>query len=134
MKQKFVLDFATWRCGDSPNKDSNTSHGTWPTYLRNGEGFMCCLGQASCQFNPEVKIEDITRIATPQSIGKPIPFLTEVIETRGLKVTKDTDLANKCIKVNDNYETTIPQKIKLLTELFADAGVEMTVINYPDHV
>lgn len=120
----FVLDYSTWRCGNS----SIHQLGEGPTRMKNQLGFMCCLGQASSQFSKDVTEQSLLNSSTPGGvwidIRKDIPLLS-------IHNGVNSELSNKAMTINDEESTTPDEKIELLTALFAEQGVEMTVINKP---
>jgi hypothetical protein len=131
--KKFVLDYSKWRSGG----DSETKVGDGKTCLLNKDGYMCCLGQWALQE------------------GAPTTILLGAGEPNDLKVDDDefgdengkrlffddpqiTPLAssqfcNKAIDINDDTDTPPMWKVDSLKKLCSEYGVELEVINIPDH-
>jgi hypothetical protein len=45
------------------------------------------------------------------------------------KIGKNTDLSNKAIAINDDEDTTVKEKIRLLRALFKTKGITLRFIN-----
>lgn len=138
--EKLILDYSTWRCGD---KGDHTL-GDGDTALRNDQGFMCCLGQWSIQCGANV--DELIGRGEPSEIETPIhlfvieqthtdydfdPVTGEEVLTAIPDGKTNTVLAIEAMSINDNSTTTPEEKIIALTELLANAGVVLEVINKP---
>lgn len=122
MKNKtLTIDCAKWRCGDDSFYIKNKL-GAGDTRLLNSSGHMCCLGQMSLQLNKKLKSEDLLDKAVPDSCRMYIPFLT----TSSLK---DTVLSGEAILINDDEDTTVKEKIRLLRALFKKKNITLRFIN-----
>lgn len=119
-----TLNYATWRSGGA----GYNSTGTGPTFLKNGDGFMCCLGGFSLQLNKDLKSDDISYLNTPACTKKEIPFMTK----RGVaEILTNSDLSEKAMVINDNESSTTEERIELLKKLFKEYGFIIRVINKP---
>lgn len=125
-KQTLILDYSTWRCG-GPQGDNVLGKGD--TFLRNKEGFMCCLGQFSLQVKPELTVDKISEIGEPFSLREEIPGLGWYDDD--IDEWANTQLSDDAMAINDSTQTTPEHKIELLKDLFATEGYEITVINKP---
>lgn len=121
--KKLTLDVEKWRCG----VNGKNKLGEGETLLINDKGFMCCLGQFALQLGePKVDIEGWgTPVKAAKDAEKLIPFLTE--ENEGEFI--NSDFSTKAMVINDGYKTTPQEKIKLLTDLCAENGIQLEVIN-----
>lgn len=138
--EKLILDYSKWRCGeDGPNK-----LGTGVTALLNDDGCMCCLGLWSLQLGASEA--DLLNKGEPNELDTLIPVFAEEQIYKGKDfdpVTGDsipyefsdgkrtTELAMDAILINDETETTPEEKIVQLTELLANHGIALEVINKP---
>jgi hypothetical protein len=118
MKNKYTIDVDKWRCGGS----GANKLGEGLTMLRNPEGYCCCLGFITIQegFNPIGAIG-------PSELGKVIPRLVE-------KALLNTRLANDAIQINDDFDTTMKEKVRALRSLFASHGVKLHFKNLKKHL
>ncbi len=110
---EFVLEKSKWRCGqDGPNK-----LGEGLTFLLNDKGYMCCLGQFSLQINPEAHLYE-----------KCLPNSDMFVEPNDL-IDEDTfsDLSVDLVKINDNIDTTVDEKIDSIRGILEKAGHTLTV-------
>ena len=121
-----VLNESIWRCGDD-SKDPSKSRGTGYTKLLNEEGYMCCLGQFSLQLSPELKRADLLHRHFPQNLEIAVEDLT----AKAYGELKDTELSKKAVAINDNSHSTISEKVKELTELFAKYEYKIIFISMP---
>lgn len=120
---KLVLDYSKWRCG----RDSINQLGIGQTYLKNSDGFMCCLGQWCEQAGvPEVQL---IRITTPAYLKHFVPLFNR-IDNEFNEI--NTELSIKAMKINDTTDTTPEYKIQALKELLLENGIELEVINKPE--
>lgn len=111
-----VIDRSRWRTGGNWNKDLPTENltGKGATFLRNEQGFQCCLG-----FVCEAEGVAIAgNKAYPCSLHVDVPNLTEPYNIHGI-LFKDSELTGKAVKINDDPNTTVAQKEAALKELFA---------------
>lgn len=126
--EKLILDYSTWRCGE----DGEHSLGEGLTQLCNDDGFMCCLGQWSIQQGASK--EEMIGKGEPNEINTLIPLFAEKIKYNSEAwedEIKTTELAYDAIGINDDEKTTPEQKIDLLTQLLANQGIALEVINKP---
>jgi hypothetical protein len=68
-----ILDYSKWRSGGC---DKNKV-GRGETFLRNSQGYMCCLGQFACQLDDKITKRDILNQAMPDILNIKIPALTK---------------------------------------------------------
>lgn len=122
--QKITIDYSKWRCGSSGEHQLGEGY----TALCNLHGFMCCLGQASLQLNPILKIEHIIGLTSPSMLIVEVPFLSAPRE--GLMI--DTDLSDQAMRINDSQKTSPQKKMEQLTELFKSHNLELEFINTPN--
>ena len=130
-----TLDMSKWVCGvdarDREECNPQTSLGKGGTYLLNGDGYMCCLGQFSRQagvFKRELKDEsepgEFSRLVVP--LNKPDdPEENDCIFS-------NTSLSDSAIRINDDDETTVPKKVELLRRLFNKKDFRIDVENVPE--
>lgn len=124
MKRKFeqqtcVIDRSIWRCGAG----LENVHGVGPTQLLNSDGYMCCLGQFSCQLG--VPKEDLLYQYSPRDlrIEWDIPFL--LTKTK-FDNERNSILAHDAIGINDNPDFTSAQRERALKKLFVNHGIKLT--------
>lgn len=135
--KKLILDYSKWRCGKDSEYyiDDATKRalGKGSTLLLNNSGFMCCLGQFSLQLNNSLTEQDILSKATPSDLNKEIPILSVFCAFASSPIPSyfNSELSQKAIRINDDIDTTIDQKITELKELFATVGYEIEVVNQP---
>lgn len=135
--RKFVIDRATWRCGDK----GKYQHGRLPTLLLGSDGMMCCLGHCAIQLGATP--EDIDDVGEPSDIpfGKLSAFSKATPELNSdciiaVATTSDLDnesgeyltseLGNEAITINDDMNITREERESKLTALFARHGHELT--------
>ena len=110
--EKLIIDRSKWRTGSG----GKFSTGTGDTALRNGQGFMCCLGFEALRLKFDE--HDIIDVGEPCDIpGNP--------EFHNNRFVSDA------IGINDNTATTLEEKEKKLVPLFATEGIELQFINEP---
>lgn len=121
----YTLDVSNWRCGDF----GLHALGKGPTKMLNSEGFMCCLGQFSCQSldNPAVLQGEGTPSAVARQIG-------ELYNSHFVKPDNDyeylsTDLARNLWKVNDDKLTSPAKKVEQIRTLLAQEGHDLVVVD-----
>lgn len=124
-----TIDYSTWRCGGY-SESSENKHGKGLTCLRNGQGFMCCLGQASLQMHPNIKEDDILNTTVPNYCAAiPLgPLIKELDSGRRI----NSDLTRSAMQINDNERTTVKEKIRLLTQIFLQHKFKLKFINVPN--
>lgn len=125
----FILDYSKWICGNPDlNNNLENCNGNGTTSLENEKGYMCCLGQFCKQLKPDL---DILGYSTPEEINEVIPYLSYLsLDNNDFKnYIYDTDFSSKAIYINDNQETSVEEKIKLLTKLCLEYNHTLTVIN-----
>ena len=120
-----ILDYSKWRSGlDATKRSCKTGRG--PTYLRNEQGYMCCLGQFSLQLAPKLTKKDLTRVSMPSELAIPIPLFLHRSEEN-----TNNSLATEAATINDDMSITVEDKIVSLKKLFLAAGFKIRVINRP---
>lgn len=112
------LDVSKWRCGGTGTNGTNRL-GEGVTLMLNNEGFMCCLGQFYLQLGYDEF--DIRHKSTPDSVGRTHLFTSEL--------GYDNNLAGVLIRINDDPDTTVETKIRLITEQLTEHGVKLNVID-----
>lgn len=123
MNNILILDYDQWKCGGH----SQNSLGSGLTKLLNSEGYMCCLGQFSLQF--EVTEKEILHRTNPCDINKYIPLLNEKINR-----SENTEFSEKAVAINDTFKTTPLEKIEQLTSLCHRYDYELVVLNMPEKI
>jgi hypothetical protein len=117
-----IIDASIWRCGLDGYYGNNNKLGEGATLLLNHDGFMCCLGQITCQLRPDIPKEAL--------LGQPYPSRLmfgdiPLLKKKGV----NTQLSDDAVKINDNSKTTINEKIFELKSLFKEHGYRIKVIN-----
>lgn len=108
----FIIDRSKWRCGgDHVHKNQK---GIGATYLLNKEGFMCCLGQVAKQEG--FSQEDILNKHEPKNLN-PIKDSITINKDGG-----NSDLANKAININDDFDMSLPERESRLKKIFNSYG------------
>jgi hypothetical protein len=122
--KELILDKSKWICGSplSQTVKEGNWNGDGVTELYNKLGFMCCLGQFSKQLNKEITDLFLLGKGNPAELGMHLPPLTDDIGHPSL-------LTARAININDNIDTTVKEKIKLLKALFKEHGYTIKVIN-----
>lgn len=118
-KKEIVIDRAKWRTGD----DGPFATGKGDTMLCNGSKFKCCLGFITIA--NRVTCGDAS---LPAGTEKFIKGLTEDSEGSDYRNTK---LSSTAAALNDNPDTTLKEKEKLLKELFKDSPYKLKFIGKP---
>lgn len=122
MKNKtLTIDCAKWRCGSISDISENRL-GFGDTEMLNREGYMCCLGQLSLQLNKKLGNCSILKRYSPEDCGARIPILTD-------KNIRDTNLTFEAVTINDDEDTTVKEKIRLLRALFKKKNITLRFIN-----
>lgn len=120
---KLYLDLKKWVCGGGKTKFGNGS-----SQLLNNENYMCCLGQFSCQLEPKVELLDI---GSPESVefeNKDNFLLTKDEEDDWVNYY-DSVLSSDCIDINDDSQTSVTEKIKLLKKRLKKNNIELQIKN-----
>lgn len=121
---QFTIDMSKWRCGfDSDHKKNRIGRGD--TLLLNECGYMCCLGQLSLQLG-KTKGE-IMGMRSPDALDES----TKHLSRKRLGLVLCTKLSGHAIVINDDEETTVNQKMKLLRALFKKHGHTVRFTNDP---
>lgn len=117
---KFVVKREKWRCGGNGSDENKVGKGS--TYLRNEQGFMCCLGHCALQLG--VKSKEMIGVDMPDGVGlkgdnpvKVIPVLTKKSKTSSFPT--DTTLSTKAATINDDEKLTTKQRERKLKGLFS---------------
>jgi len=136
LPKKLVLDVSIWRCGQHPVCDElipdhniSTCVGDGSTQLLNKEGYMCCLGQFA--YGAGVPKEQLLNHSYPEYLGK--EFLVKGLVSP-FRFRKDGDpiatrFNTEASTINDDTETTVKRKSKLLQTLCKENGIELIVEN-----
>lgn len=115
---KFVIDRSKWRCGG----EGSYGGGSGPTKLLNNEGFMCCLGQVSCQLG--VPEDEIRGLEYPRHLARRKPQFREQIELLYAGFD-ETPLSRGAYQINDNTLLTDEEREESLIEHFREHGHEI---------
>lgn len=136
---KFTVIVPEWRCGGySPN-----SNGEGLTGLCNRSGYKCCLGFVTNQLGVPIEVfkaagnvDSIFCITNPYEIpeewiGRLKPLLVAEAKLPEPDEQKyfDTDFTDAAIKINDDEDITLQERIQKLKEHFASAGHEIEFVN-----
>lgn len=117
-KRKFKIDRQRWARG-----------GQEATKLCDIDGKMCCLGFAANQISRLTKNELLNH-EVPEEVYSKASFLTRLVESPwGDLQTKDNELAENAIGINDNMYLTESEREKLLIELFDEHDIDVTFYN-----
>lgn len=128
--KELVLDYSKWRCGENGKVGVNAL-GKGNTYLRNEQGFECCLGQFIKQL-ANVEDKDITGYGSPSGLPLTEEDAPLLLTENMIGTCSNSVFSCKAISINDTSLTTIEEKIKELTELCNDYEYELKVINKPE--
>jgi len=115
---KYKLDYNTWRCG-SVGCNKLGKGGTW---LLNSDGFSCCLGQFAMQAGIDPK--QLLDRGKPNNIKVPGITLDDVPIC--------TKFSNAAIRINDDPDTTVRQKVYYLKDLALRHDIEIEFVNFPE--
>ena len=129
---KFLIDRSKWRSG---NIGEHAIGKGYPMMLNN-EGFMCCLGQCSAQYN-EGSV-DIFGFATPAGVAKKyrqvlngankvIRLLTQV----NGNLISNSDFSEQAMEINDDPELSTEIREEMLRYLFESEGHEIEFSGEP---
>jgi hypothetical protein len=124
--KELEIDVLKWRTGDF--SQFKTGEGT--TQLLNSSGYMCCLGFMCIQSGLDRK--DLFGWGEPCELHKKVPNLNIFIpsdydDNEGYY--NNSRLSDAAININDNDKTSITEKMKKLTTLFAEHGITIKFIN-----
>ena len=108
-RMQFIIDRSKWRCG----RNGINQRGKGGILLLNEQGYMCCLGQISCQLN--MKKKQILNKATPNHIGQYISILTS---KRDYGIVNSV-LSKKAVLINDDPNLTDQERERKLSSLFS---------------
>ena len=110
----FVVDCDTWKCESFPNRGV--------TYLRNEDGYKCCLGFVCEQAGVKLGVG----YANPRSLSlkdqEKVPFLVEEYAEKG-------QLTFDAIEINDDGGLKIETRTRKLRKLFKKHGFTMKFKN-----
>lgn len=118
----YILDVAKWRCG----RDGENSLGDGGTYMRNPQGFMCCLGQFASQMN--VTDTQLTHESSPSELYRHTDvgvYDSFLVKENGC----DSHPAWRLMELNDRPDTTPQVKIALIRELLENSNHTLEVLN-----
>lgn len=120
-KIRVVIDRAKWRTGDiGPNKT-----GAGGTYLKNSEGYKCCLGFICEAVKPEL---DFLLVAQPGDLTSPVEGLN-MLECAENDRYWNTQLSLKAMNINDDGSLLLFERELKLQELFKDSPYELEFVN-----
>ena len=124
----FTLDIKKWRCGRNPDPQisrGTTSLGGCPTLMYHEKAQshnMCCLGQFAV--NMGVPLDELEGKAYPRQLK-----CDSGVAAVDRYVSLFRPLTDRLVKINDNSETSIQDKVNLIREVLHDHGHRLTVIN-----
>lgn len=114
--QQLVIDRSKWLCGrkqEQLTRPFRSANGDGPIRLLNGYGFKCCLGFAAQQLDGATDT-DILGLAFPSNIVGIAPNSPTV------------RVEIPAAAANDDCTLTFEEREKIVAELFAEHGVEVT--------
>lgn len=123
---KVVIDRSKWRTGD--HADNATGRGD--TFLRNLEGYSCCLGFICKAIKPELTESELN-VEYPSLLRDAIPHLSTKEESGLCRWITDTALVGLAVEINDDEDTTVTEKEAALLALFADTPIELEFVGEP---
>ena len=130
--KKLVLDYSKWRAGGDLNGPNKVGEGL--TSLLNDEGYMCCLGQWICQLGaPPEMLKGYGEPNGLRVVYPPFSIAAHYETEEYTWSTENSNLSINCMRINDDAHTTPEEKIALLTEELKKEGIELEVINLPEH-
>lgn len=109
---KLKLDVHTWKSGGC----GYCRTGLGVTFLKNNQGFMCCLGQFAKQLG--VKDECLLGVAILKDLSVNIPDLLN-----------NTRWCDEAIDINDIENTSVKERIKNLKKHCKKNDIELTLVN-----
>jgi hypothetical protein len=112
-KIKVTIDRAKWRTGAGGAHES----GIGETKLLNDSGFQCCLGFCVRAAVPNANILGVNM---PAGLGGSIPELSD-LKRSGRNYSKNTVLAGRAAKINDDRFLRRAEREEKLLELFRDS-------------
>lgn len=147
----YVLDVSKWRCGMDSNNPKNRL-GIGRTFLLNGVGYSCCLGQFAAQKlrkkgksreSANTLIGSLGELISPANLACSLGAIYDpnmVVDRRWSpqdSLTTDpifgvyyhTDLANDLIKINDDEHTSVRDKLQRIRATLKANGHTLRVIN-----
>jgi hypothetical protein len=127
-RTEYTLDIAKWRCGGEGG-DFGTAMGQCRTRMKNEKGFMCCLGQFAEQAG--VTINNPAWLNPLDVAQKHGLYDTNFVQEApaDLGGFQTTPLTDTLIRINDQRDTTIREKVMALTQALAEEGTTLTVHN-----
>jgi hypothetical protein len=120
-KIRVIIDRAKWRTGAiGPNIT-----GVGSTYLKNPDGYKCCLGFICEAVNPKL---DILLVSQPGDLISPVEGLNT---PAGVEIDKywNTQLALKAMQINDDGSLSLFERELKLQELFKDSPYELEFVD-----
>ena len=131
-KQVYVLDYSTWRSGDS----SANKVGNGDTKMLNDEGYSCCLGQFAQQKG--IQRNNLLDLVEPNCVAARISKVYDknfcAVSKGDKKVFSDTELSSELIHINDSHTQTPAKKLFKIRRLLHDAGCRLVIKNMPYEV
>lgn len=109
----FTIDRSIWRCAH---------HGRGDTMLANRQGFMCCLGQLSCQLG--VPYKAVFEKPSPNRIPKDHAHRLAMLLDRSGN-SGQSQFAWDAMDINDDRKLSDRQREAKLAALFAEYGHEV---------
>jgi hypothetical protein len=123
---KVVIDRSKWRTG----QDSEQATGKGDTFLRNVQGYSCCLGFICKAIKPEIT-EASLNVEYPSLLREVIPLLSKKEGLGTYSWITDTALVGLAVEINDDEDTTVTEKEAALLALFADTPIELEFVGSP---
>jgi hypothetical protein len=126
-----ILNLKTWRCGGnttiSAKYNSFMGHGS--TLMRNNIGYSCCLGQWAEQI---ITKEELTKITSSAGDPEQAAILLNRVYDPLFVYVKDgiyrnTNLAKRCMDINDDPHLPVYAKILALKEQLAMHDCELII-------
>lgn len=121
LPETLILDYNTWRSGSIGLYET----GLGPTNLFNSEGYMCCLGQFSCQ--ARVPKDKLISLSTPKGLKMRNVVVDAFIDDVGF----ETRLALDAILINDDTQKPVANRAVELKNLFKENGYTIKLVNFP---
>lgn len=115
------IDRAKWRSGS----EGQYSNGKGESCLLNEDGYRCCLGFAAQQLGG-LSDKDLLNKLMPVYLMREIPRLTVRDDGSGFLPYSNTEFSKEAANINDSSWIIREQRERSLTQLFAEAGIELT--------
>ena len=118
MSREYIIDRSKWACGGSRHVGV-----VGMSYLLNGSGFMCCLGQMCIQDG--ILKKKLNGIENPFQVKKVYPRAKVsdwMLRKDDAGETFNSKLVDKMIEVNDESRFSDKQREEKLTRLIKKSG------------